>query len=214
MAGDESAKHLNSYIRRILEIIRSKERACSFRELDELLGFRILSNIHLLNALKSNSKIEMSRDALRYVPEFNIKTVSDLYDAVKSVGYKEGIELARLCDSPVDVRPFIKQLEKENKIIIIKDMDNSEIVYFYDVNDDKIITASSGIKQLWHSVKIPNYRDVLEELSLAGVKNMNTTVIKKKIPIKIKQNKKVKRRIKITNTHVQNLDLTSLDDSE
>ena len=70
------------------------------------------------------------------------------------------------------------------------------------------------IKELWVSIKVPNHHDIVDQLSNAGLKNSEEQAFKKKKLTKQPKNKRNKRKITITNTHVSGLDLNNMEDSD
>lgn len=209
MADD--SKHLNIYLHKILEYIKKQDRAVGYKELEDQTGVSILKNPYLIKSLRANEKILLENNSIKFVPAYVIRTKDDLLDILKAVNAQEGIEISKLKDSPFPIQEFIDQLIEENKIIMLKDLDGSEIVFY---NESPFPSVSSEIKALWASIKVPNYHDITNELNEAGLKGSdNPTIIKNRI-IKKTASKKNKRRITITNTHVKGLDLQNLDDSD
>lgn len=211
MSFQDDSKHLNSYIHKILEMIKKEDRYFMYKEIEKSLGINLAQNPQIIKMLKSNSKVNVMNDGVKFIPLYNIRKVEDLRDVINQVKSKEGIEMSKLLESPVDIKPYIENLKSEEEIIILKDMDGSEIVFYNDMKFPKI---KEEIKALWDSVKIPNYHDIAEEMNTAGLKKTESHVVKKSITVKKKQPKKSQRRIKITNTHVKDLDLNNLDDSD
>lgn len=209
MNNEQLPSHLNSYIHKILDLLKKEDHSFTFKEVYSKLGVNILSNMPLMKALRNNPKILMDHESLRFVPLFNVRSTKDLAEILKGKSGVEGIELSKLADSPVDVKPFIAELNAQGKIFILKDMDNSEIIFY---NECTVVPANPEITQMWNSIKIPNYHDIIEELNTAGLKNANSQTVKKKILAKKEPKKRSQRRIKITNTHVKGLDLSGLND--
>ena len=204
-------RHLNTYILKILDLLKKSDKSLSYREIEEKTGINILNNVHLVRALRSNSKVEITQEFIRFIPSFVIRSIEDLLTILKEINCKEGIEMNKLSDSPFDITNFVQILNSSNKIIILKDIDNSEIAFYNEIDFPKI---EPEIKALWGSIKIPNHHDIVAELSSAGLKNSEEQALKKKKPSKQSKNKRSKRKIAITNTHVEGLDLNNMEDSE
>ncbi|ORD94551.1 hypothetical protein ECANGB1_539 [Enterospora canceri] len=103
----------------------------------------------------------------------------------------------------------------KDDFIILRDLDGGEIVFLNQSvsnlpTEDDVLDR---IREMWESVPVPNYQNVLEELNRAGIKHQ-TEEAKKEPVKKIEKRKKYKRRIKITNTHVKGLDLNNLSKQE
>ncbi|KAI4292931.1 transcription initiation factor TFIIE subunit beta [Pancytospora philotis] len=204
--------HLNSDIRKIIDLLKKEDRGFTYREVQSKLGISILASSALAMALRNNSKIAVENDALRFVPHYSIRSVEDLRAVLLAAEGKEGVEVAKLVESPVDVAQFIAALRGEGVLITLKDMDGSEIL-FYDSQPSTAVVRPA-IKELWNSVKIPSYHSIIEELNLAGLKSGYGQVAKKRAVVKKETKKRSQRRIKVTNTHVEGLDLTGMNDSE
>lgn len=205
------SRHLNTYILKILELLKKNDRALTYHEIEEKTGINVLSNAQLVRALKSNGKIAITQDTVRFIPSYEIRSSDDLLAILKEVNGKEGIEMSKLRDSAIDISEFIQSLLLNNKIIILKDIDNSEVVFY---NEMVCKPIKPEIKELWASIKVPNHHDIVDQLSNAGLKNSEEQAFKKKKITKLSKNKRNKRKIAITNTHVSGLDLNNMDDSD
>ncbi|KAL6120505.1 hypothetical protein NUSPORA_02759 [Nucleospora cyclopteri] len=180
-----------------------------------------------MSSLKANPRIKIENNTIYYAPEFTIKTREDARELLERA--KEGIEMERLCDGPINVRkimlgkneevaPKLIGVRKRNKItlppiiannfIILRDLDGGEVAFYNEFT----VEMDERVKELWNSITVPNYTDILEEMKMAGIKT-NIQVAKRNTVIKTeKKRKKGRRRIKVTNTHVEGLDLNNLDE--
>lgn len=211
MQSTNFERHVNTFVHKILEVIKKHDHPISYSEIEEQTGINVLSNLQLVRALKANPKIAITPDTIRFIPTYEIRTLQDLIDIFKNVSGKEGIEMSKLLDTPVDVTPFIEQLETQGKIIILKDIDGAQIAFF---NDQPIPETNQTVKDLWASIKVPNMNDVIQELGDNGLRGPEVQVLKNQKPAKQLKSRKSRRRITITNTHVKGLDLDNLDDSD
>lgn len=211
MQNADGSKHVNTFIHKILDLLKRHDRALSYREIEEKTGINVLNNVQLVRALKINPKVAITHESVQFLPSYTIRSTGDLLSILKEANGKEGVEMSKLLESPVDISPFINELAQQNKIIILKDIDNSEIVFF---NEEPIPALKKEIKDLWASVKVPNFHGIAQELSESGLKGTEMHVLKKQRASKQTKQKKSKRRIAITNTHVKGLDLNNLDDSD
>lgn len=220
-------KHFNTYIHKIIEVIKKEDKKFSFAEVESKSGVKITN---LISILKNNPKISVENNFIKYVPEYNIKTKQDVIDLLKN----EGIEMDKLCDNFLDVRNImdIKEdrpqqvgVRKRAKVvlppivtddfILLRDLDGQEIAFknhkFENLpQEDEDLDK---IKALYNSIPIPNHQNVCEYLNDIGSKTQ-TQVTKKKVPTNTLKKKKQKRRIKITNTHVEGLDLNNMDEDD
>lgn len=211
MPYPDDSKHLNTFVHKILDFLKRHDRALGYREVEENTGIDILSNPNLVRSLKTNPKILLTHQSIQFVPTYSIRSAQDLLNILKQVSSQEGIEMSKLEDSPVNIKGFVEALRSEGKIIVLKDLDGSEIVFH---NENPFPHVKDEIKELWASIKVPNYHDITEELNNAGLKSSGNQTIRKIKPLKSVKSKKNKRRVTITNTHVKGLDLTGMDDSD
>ncbi|EJW03118.1 hypothetical protein EDEG_02504 [Edhazardia aedis USNM 41457] len=197
-------QHLNTYIHTIISHVRKYDHPVSFASILKTYKINLYENPMILQLLKKNSKIIVECDTLQYKPTYDIKSKDDLLTLLKHVSGETGLEYNELIDGPINVIPFINSLVESGDIFILKDFDGSQILFH---NDLKYPRASAEVLTAYHQIKVPEYNDMLEEMKCAG---LSTGHISKKRQIHVqqpKQTKKVKRKIKITNTHLKDLDL-------
>lgn len=184
-----------------MTFLKSTSGSISFTDLYNKLKIDIHSNPRLLNALQNSDKILIQNNSIQYLYTYNIKSREDLIAVFKNK--KEGIELSKLKDNQIDITSFL------DGFIILKDNDGSEVVFYDDLKIDKL---DDDIVNLWQSIKIPGYQDMLSELNQAGLKTEKSNNVKRQTIIKRTKSKKYRRNIKITNTHVKGLDLNGMDE--
>lgn len=194
-------KHINSYLHEILTFLKSSANAISFTDLYSKLNIDIHSNTRLLKALENNDKILIKNNFIQYLYTYNIQSKGDLINIFSK--RKEGIELSKLRDNPIDISDFL------DDFLILKDNDGIEVVFYDDMRIDK---ADDDIVALWKSVRVPGFQDLISEMSVAGIKTNISETVKRKAIIKKTKSKRYRRNIKITNTHVKGLDLNKLDE--
>lgn len=203
------ARHVNSYIHTIIQFIKNYDRPLTYEEIERSTNIKVTENKKLLKALSKNPKIIIAKNTLLFKPLYDVRTEEDLENIMTESNCEYGIELEKLLDSPIDIKPFIENLKNKKVIYVLKDIDGSEIVFFNKLN---IKSADDKIVEMYNNVKIPNYQDVLKELSSAGIKiEKKSNEERKNIVVKKNKIKKYKRKIKITNTHVKGLNLNDLD---
>lgn len=222
-------KHFNFYLHKILEIIKSSDRKFTFKEVENKCGIKLAT---LITALKDNPRIQIENGKIYYNPEFLIRTKEDVINILKEKN--EGIEMDRLNDGPIDVRQIMGIVEKKpqqigvkkrtkitlppivtNEFIILRDLDGGEIVFLNETIPNLPPEGESlnKIKTLWNNISVPNYQTVLEHLNKAGVKT-TPEISKKQGIVKQEKTKKFKRKFKITNTHIKELNLDNLNENE
>jgi transcription initiation factor TFIIE subunit beta len=204
-------RHLNSYIHAVINLLKQHDRPLTFEEIRQELGIDLYNNHTLLQSLKRNTKIIATPSTLMFKPLYSIRRVDDLRAVVRELSCSEGIEMDKLMDSPVDIGPFIEELRSNNEIIVLCDMDGSEIVFG---NDMQVRQADDKIKTLWGQIRIPAYHDLIRELSTAGLRSEKIENVKRKLIVKSKKSKRNRRSVRVTNTHVRGLDLSGINEEE
>lgn len=203
------SRHINSYIHTIIQFIKKYDRPLTFDEVEKNTNIKLLENRKLLKILSKNSKIIIKNNTILFKPVYNVKSEKDLEEIMISTNCEYGIEVEKLLDSPIDIRPFIENLKKKDIIYVLKDMDNSEVIFY---NKLHLPPVNEKILEMYNKIKIPNHQDILRELSLAGIKvEDKASEERKNIVVKKSKIKKYKRKIKITNTHVKGLNLNDFE---
>lgn len=206
---DQPKRHVNSYIHTIIQYIKPLDRRVPFEEIQRMTFINLNDNKKVLEMLNGNTKVEVGTDWVEFKPAYQIRNVEDLEKILKDTNCRNGIEMDKLIDSPVDIRKYVKELEEKGKIFVLKDTDGAEIVFYNKIQVEK---CNEKIKNLWEEIKVPSYQDICKELSSAGIKVEQKFYEEKKNIVKKKSKvKKYKRKIKITNTHVKGLNLNDLD---
>ncbi|OUM64765.1 hypothetical protein PIROE2DRAFT_8377, partial [Piromyces sp. E2] len=100
------------------------------------------------------------------------------------------------------------ELESEGDILVI--YDSKERPKFIYANDKTLnVETDQVFKDLWHSLKVPAAEDISNELEKAGLKSMEVFATKVNPKNKVKKKSKQRnRKVKITNTHLEGIDLT------
>lgn len=194
-----SKRHLNSYIHTIINYLRTKKEPVSFLELKEDLKINLMINPSLIQSLRKNPRIDISSNTLSFKPLYGLKSISDFEELL--INSREGVEYTDLLDSNSGIDKWIEVLGP--RVYVLKDADQSQILFWNPLVVEK---APSEVLELFQKVKVPNYTDLIAELSQAGLKIQRAESLKKKPMLKV-SGKKYKRKIKITNTHIKELDL-------
>ncbi|KAM0686656.1 hypothetical protein COBT_002119 [Conglomerata obtusa] len=195
-------KHINSYIHTIISYIKHNSEPVSFTTITNKLNINLYQNPLLLSALKSNPKIKIHNDTLLFQPTYTIITKEDLLMVVRKNKCRSGILMSELLDSPSDIPSFVNMLLDENEIYVLKDIDGSQVVFCNNLN---VRNADEDVRRLYREVKVPDYQEVKKELNLAGLKSGNEEKKRKAVVECKKKAKRFKRKAKLTNTHVKDL---------
>ncbi|KAK6089301.1 hypothetical protein P3W45_001709 [Vairimorpha bombi] len=208
MSTTDTDRHINSYIHDILNFLKSHNGPVSFTDIYKKLRIDVHNNYRLFRALQTNEKISITNNFIQYMYTYNIKHKEDLLSILSK--NKEGIELAKLKDNQRDISEILEECKKDMQCIVLKDNDGSEVVFYNDMVIDQVDT---DLINLWRSVRIPGYQDLLRELNVAGIKSDKNESVKRKAITKKTKTKKYRRNIKLTNTHVKGLDLSGMDEN-
>lgn len=202
-------RHLNSYIHSVINLLKQQDRPLSFEEIKERTNIDLHNNYNLLQSIKKNPRIVATHSTLVFKPLYSIRSTDDLRNVMKGLNNEEGVEIAKLTDSPVDISSFIDELRRSGEMIVLSDLDSSEIAFNNDMQEKPV---DPQIKSLWSQIRVPTYHDLIRELNTAGLKAERVENVKKKVIVKSKKNKRNRRRIRLTNTHVKGLDLSGVQD--
>lgn len=202
-------RHLNSYIHSVINLLKKHDRPLSFEEIRRETSVDLHSNYTLLQSIKKNPRIVATHTTLMFKPLYSIRAVGDLRRVVRELNNEEGVEMSKLADSPVNISPFVEELRRRGEIIILSDLDGSEIVFNNEMQEAPV---DPQIKSLWGQIRVPTYHDLIRELNTAGLKAESVENVKKKIVGKAKKGKRNRRKVRITNTHVKGLDLSGVQD--
>lgn len=199
-------KNINQQMYEVITYLKTVDVPQTVEDLKKFAKVDVYSSEDLYKNLTNNEKItfDSENNTFAYKPVYDIKNKEDL---LKLVREHKAMEVKELKDSYLNLMEAIKELEKEGDILIIYSKDNPRIIY---ANDKKLNVETDDVfKDLWHSLTVPPEEDLPKELEKAGLKSME--VFETKVNPKNKSKKKTKqrnRKVKITNTHLVDIDLT------
>ncbi|KAG5860024.1 transcription factor IIE beta subunit domain-containing protein [Encephalitozoon hellem] len=202
-------RHTNTYIHSVISLLKQYDRPLTFEEIKDKTRIDLHNNYMLLQSIKKNPRIVATHSTLMFKPLYSIRGVEDLRKVMREINGEEGLEMNKLMDSPVNIAPFVEELRRNEEIIVLNDIDGSEVVFWNDMHEKPV---DPQIKSLWSQVRISTYHDLIRELNTAGLKTEKVENVKKRPTIKIKKDRRSRRRIRITNTHVKGLDLSGVQD--
>ncbi|KAF9941200.1 hypothetical protein BGZ67_005653 [Mortierella alpina] len=163
----------------------------------------------LFELLKSNEKVSYDTisETFVYKPTYHIKNKEDLLTMLEKKKNEGGMEYKELKDSYSKLAESVKELSDEGRILVVRNKDGMPRVLYW--NDVRYNTAmDQDFRDIWHKLRIPDEVDLPKELEKAGLTHMQ--VFDKKGPGETPKRKQVRRnrKMKITNTHMKDLDLT------
>ncbi|GBB92429.1 hypothetical protein RclHR1_02000010 [Rhizophagus clarus] len=205
-------KHTLSQLHNVIRFL--KEKVDVPQTAEDLKNNKIAdinANKELYNHMINNEKILYNSvdRTFQYKPDYAIRSKEDLLNLLKERQEKEGVSRGmpyRELDDCIDLSNSIKELESEGKIMVIRLMkDNSPRLLYY--NDLQYNTPmDKEFVDMFHDVKVPDESDLKKSLEGAGLRTMAVLENKTRTEDRPKQRKRKQpnRKIKITNTHLEN----------
>ncbi|ORX88664.1 transcription initiation factor IIE, beta subunit [Basidiobolus meristosporus CBS 931.73] len=203
-------RHTLSMVYTVINFLKSVEEPQTADDLKRHVGADLDVNPELYQTLTQNNKIDYDTKThmFSYRPAYNIKTKEDLLALLQEKQDEGGMEVRELKDSYIDVKGVVEELAEAGQIYIIRNKDETPRILFY--NDARLnCDFDADFKQMWHDLRAPDETDLPAELDKAGLKTME--VFEKKAKSDEPKHKKSKarnRKVKITNTHLEGIDLT------
>lgn len=198
-----ATRHSNIYIHTILTLLKQHPTPLSFKEIEQQTGINIEKTPGLLALLDKNQKIVIRENTLEFIPTYTVTSEAELLAVLQATRSEHGIPLDELLDTNNDTRPFIDALVERRSAILLKDIDGSSVLFHNAVD---IPQAAPEITKLYEEVSVPETRELARELANAGLAaKVAEKPVRKAAPTQPK--KKYLRKIKITNTHLNEKEL-------
>ncbi|KAF9571315.1 hypothetical protein EC968_000755 [Mortierella alpina] len=198
-----AGKHINSLLLGAINYLKALE------DLKRKGNVDLEAKPELFDLLKSNEKVSYDTvtETFVYKPTYHIKNKEDLLTMLEKRKNEGGMEYKELKDSYSKLAESVKELSDEGRILVVRNKDGMPRVLYW--NDVRYNTAmDQDFRDIWHKLRIPDEVDLPKELEKAGLTHMQ--VFDKKGPGETPKRKQVRRnrKMKITNTHMKDLDLT------
>lgn len=193
----------------IIALLKSEDREFNREEIKRKTGMDFRSSDKLWEAIKQNPVIYYNPEnkTVIFKPPYHIKSVNDLFQLLKDKRSEGGMQVDKeLKESSSKLLEYIEALAKSGDIMILTNKDLTPRRIFYADSSIKV-QMSEEFRTMWHNIPIPVEEELSKELEKAGLKTMDTFTIQKptvKAP-KARRRRKVDR---ITNTHLEGIDLT------
>ncbi|ORX80289.1 hypothetical protein K493DRAFT_320910 [Basidiobolus meristosporus CBS 931.73] len=203
-------RHTLSMVYTVINFLKSVEEPQTAEDLKRHVNADFEANPELYRTITQNNKIDYDpkNHTFSYRPAYNIKNKEDLLALLQEKKDEGGMEVRELKDSYIDVRGVVEELVETGQVYVIRNKDNTPRILFY--NDARLnVDFDADFKQMWHELRAPDETDLPAELEKAGLKTME--VFEKKAAVDDSKQKKAKarnRKVKITNTHLEGIDLT------
>ncbi|KAJ1983033.1 transcription factor TFIIE beta subunit, TFIIEB, Tfa2 [Dimargaris verticillata] len=208
-----TVRHTGTIVYDVINYLRQKSGApLTSAEIYNGLHVDVEGNQELYERLTANEKISYDAEnhTFEYKPTYDIRTTDDLLMLLQKRATQGATELKALSDSYLNVREAVEPLIRQGRVLAIRNKDNMPRLLFYNTHPGIQINISPEFKSMWRELRVPDETDLSKELDKAGLKQME--VFQKKVAKTESKSKKPKqrnRRVKITNTHLENIDLTT-----
>ncbi|KAI8917091.1 hypothetical protein DFJ77DRAFT_459130 [Powellomyces hirtus] len=202
----------NTKVYNIINALRERDAPASESEIMRLTAINISSSSELREILKNNPKITYHpRDGTyQYKPKYDLRSKEDLLNLLYETRDQGGTEMKELQDSWSGLPAAVQELDKSGDITVLTTKDNKPRILFWNQKEANV-KMSPEFHEYWHKVPIPKETELAKELERAGLKSMEVFSTANKGDSMLKQNKKrTNKRIRLTNTHLEGLDLMGL----
>ncbi|EGF76488.1 hypothetical protein BATDEDRAFT_92664 [Batrachochytrium dendrobatidis JAM81] len=208
----------------IIMLLKAEEKPLTNNDMVRKLAMDIMDDEELFDLVRNNERIfydgvngtfEYRASLIEFeycvgiwaCPTYKIRSKEDLLELLKKNRDTTGMEVKELKDSCNGIFGYIEELDAEKSILIIRNRDESPRIVYYN-NNQLHVDICKEFKEYWHQVALPLEADISKELASAGLKSMEVIVMHKSAQGKAKTKAKRKTRFKLTNTHLEGIDLT------
>ncbi|KAK5672639.1 transcription factor TFIIE beta subunit, TFIIEB, Tfa2, variant 2 [Batrachochytrium dendrobatidis] len=193
----------------IIMLLKAEEKPLTNNDMVRKLAMDIMDDEELFDLVRNNERIfyDGVNGTFEYRPTYKIRSKEDLLELLKKNRDTTGMEVKELKDSCNGIFGYIEELDAEKSILIIRNRDESPRIVYYN-NNQLHVDICKEFKEYWHQVALPLEADISKELASAGLKSMEVIVMHKSAQGKAKTKAKRKTRFKLTNTHLEGIDLT------
>ncbi|KAJ1965436.1 transcription factor TFIIE beta subunit, TFIIEB, Tfa2 [Dipsacomyces acuminosporus] len=201
--------HAMTKVHEIIEFLKKSQKPHTAEDIQRYEHVDIHQEETIYNQLMNNEKvIYHAKDrTFAYKPEYNIRNKEELLEYLRQMPDRTGLDVKKLRDSYLpDIPKVIADLRKEGLILTITNKDGNPKHIFY--NQHTLQTpVDDDIKRRWAELRIPDEADLAFEMEKAGLKQMQVEQRVAQTEDKKKAKQRV-RKVKITNTHLVDIDLT------
>lgn len=205
-ASSLPGSHLSTQLHLAVEHIKLYDKPVPVSDLQNYLSFDISQTLLPLLKEIDRIKYDSKSDTLEYMSLHNIKSSEDLLNFLRSQPTFKGVPVKELKDGWSNYLQAINELEKENKILVIRTKKENTPRLVWANFGGELDTVDDEFKTMWKNVKIPPSEDLYQALVDQSLKptGADPNLIKKK-PRKEEKKQKKARRGKITNTHMKGI---------
>ncbi|KAJ3024907.1 UNVERIFIED_CONTAM: hypothetical protein HDU68_007667 [Siphonaria sp. JEL0065] len=216
----------------IIGELKKQEVPISYKELSKLVGTDITSADELIHEWKNCEKIGYNdqKQEIWFKRQFSIRSKTELLDLLKANYLVGGLDVKVLKEGYSAIGDAIKELEEAGQILVIRGKDgNPKVLYFNNLQSETPTKypASKEFGAYWSNVTVPDDEKMAEELAKgivlfclfamlgtdgnqslsAGISVTDMSSAKAIGTVKKAKGKARGRKAKITNTHLEGVDL-------
>ncbi|KAJ3333926.1 hypothetical protein HDU76_000961 [Blyttiomyces sp. JEL0837] len=181
------------------------------------VGFNLNESAELREMWTTCDRIGFDLDAktIWFKHDITVRSKQDVLDMVRANVGKGCVDVRSLKETFPEVIAAVKELEEEGLVLLIRNKDETPKLVYYNsmpfLRDKKTrpyYPSSTEFHPYWHKVTVPSEEDLKKELDKVGLKTTDSSITKI-VPKNIaKKAKRQGRKIKLTNTHLEGVDLT------
>ncbi|KAI8817458.1 uncharacterized protein EV422DRAFT_509032 [Fimicolochytrium jonesii] len=201
---------MNTKVYNIINALREKDAPASEAEIFRLTAINVAGSAELRELLKNNPKITYHDHdgTYQYKPKYNLRSKEDLLSLLYTTRDSGGTELKELTDSWPGLLAAVHDLSASGDILVLTTKDAKPRILFHNAKEYNL-TVSDEFKEYWHKVPMPKEADLARELEKAGLKSMEVYSMQKGDAGLKMRKRRVNKRVRMTNTHLEGLDLTT-----
>ncbi|KAI8319335.1 hypothetical protein GQ54DRAFT_265518 [Martensiomyces pterosporus] len=193
----------------IIDFLKKSQKPHTAEDIQRYEHVDIREEEVIYNQLMDNEKVMYNAKdkTFAYRPDYNIRNREELLEYLRQLPDRTGLEVKKLRDSYLpDVAKVIAELRKEGLILTITNKDGHPKYIFYNQHSLQT-TVDDDIKRRWAELRMPDEADLAFEMEKAGLNQMQVEERAAQNDDK-KKAKQRTRKVKITNTHLVDIDLT------
>ncbi|TIA67891.1 hypothetical protein E3P91_04197 [Wallemia ichthyophaga] len=201
--------HINSQLAYLVQFIKDYNAPIRLEDLIVRSGIELIRTPGLLDLFNSHDRVQHDTklDLYSYRHDFPMKSKAELLAHVKAYAPRGGMRVNILKESWPGAPQAIDELEREKEIIVLRGKDGQGMRTVFENNVKDAIEVQDEFRGLWNSLNVPVESEVARDLDDAGLKRTSKTEVAPAAPQQAQKKRKKagssNRRVKITNTHLQ-----------
>ena len=200
-----AGKHKNTQFVHAIEFLKKQEKPVSFEDLEGYLSSPVEPLIPLF---ERNPHLMVKNNTVTYISKLGVYSADDLLRYLHRMTTFQGVSVRELKDGWCGALPTIANLEKEQKIIVLRNRKDDSPRLVWPNKGGRIGNIEPRFVSLWQSARVPSASELPTILETVGLKpsSVDPTSIKREAkPAQEKKRKPRAPRSKITNTHMKGL---------